>query len=132
MKTTQELNNLKSQDIYSLILFALYKLREIPEYSTLSELAYIVDKENLLKLCEYFGGLTIKIPTIEDLEFTMYALSVYQHVNIEGMQLDEALRGSGCKHEDLTRVRSDYIKLCDILKKYNFTHRDFYGEENNV
>ena len=77
MKTTQELNNLKSQDIYSLILFALYKLREIPEYSTLSELAYIVDKENLLKLCEYFGGTTIHIPTIDELESILYSLLLY-------------------------------------------------------
>lgn len=26
------------------------------EYSSLSELAYILDKDNLLNLCEFFGG----------------------------------------------------------------------------
>ena len=44
------------------------KIKDLPEYSTLSELAYILDKKSLLKLCEYFGGITMTIPTIEDLE----------------------------------------------------------------
>ena len=59
---------LKYIDVYSLMLFAMFKLRDIPEYASLSEMVYILDKDSLLKLCEYFGGLTIKIPTIEELE----------------------------------------------------------------
>ena len=59
---TKGLNNLKEQDWYSMALFCLYKLIEVPEYSSLGELPYVLDKENLLNLCEYFGGQTIKIP----------------------------------------------------------------------
>ena len=55
-KTNQELLSIKELDIYSLILFALFKLRDIPDYLVLSELVYVLDKDNLLKLCEYFGG----------------------------------------------------------------------------
>ena len=61
----KELDNLKMTDTFSLILFVLYKIRDVKEYSTLSELAYILDKDALLNLCEYFGGMSIKIPTIE-------------------------------------------------------------------
>ena len=50
------LNKLTESDIWSFILFALFKMREIPEYTSLSELVYILDKTTLLKLCEYFGG----------------------------------------------------------------------------
>ena len=37
------LEELDKRDIYSLILLILYRLKEIPEYSTLSELVYILD-----------------------------------------------------------------------------------------
>ena len=62
----KDLTTLKEPDLYSLSMFTLYKLVDIPEYSSISELSYILDKTNLLKLCEYFGGTTIKIPTLND------------------------------------------------------------------
>lgn len=87
-----DLDSLKVNDIYSLILFALYKYKNIPQYSTLSELVYILDKDSLLKLCEYFGGMTIKIPTIEDIEILIYALLVYQKVDIQGEDFSVVLK----------------------------------------
>jgi hypothetical protein len=86
-----ELDNLRTKDIYSLILFALFKLKDLPEYSALSELAYILDKENLLKLCEFFGGMTITIPTMQELESIVYSLVLYQYVNIDGMEYNDAV-----------------------------------------
>ena len=86
-----ELDNLRTKDIYSLILFALFKLKDLPEYSALSELAYILDKENLLKLCEFFGGMTITIPTMQELESIVYSLVLYQYVNIDGMDYNDAV-----------------------------------------
>ena len=68
MTLRNELNKLTDSDIYSLILFALYKMNETNEYSSLSELSYLLDKESLLKLCEFYGGTTIRIPTINELE----------------------------------------------------------------
>ena len=82
----QNLDNLKSADIYSMILFALYKLIDIPEYSALSELAYVLDRKNLLNLCEYFGGITIKIPTIDELTELTDALLLYQYVKIDKLK----------------------------------------------
>ena len=65
---TDNLKRLNTLDIYSTILFVLFKTQNIPSQSTLSELVYILDKNSLLKLCEFYGGQTITIPTIEDLE----------------------------------------------------------------
>ena len=90
-RPTTELDNLRTKDIYSLILFALFKLKDLPEYSALSELAYILDKENLLKLCEFFGGMTITIPTMQELESIVYSLVLYQYVNIDGMEYNDAV-----------------------------------------
>ena len=83
MSIKRELDNLTEADIYSLMLFALYKTNELPEYSSLSQLSYILDKDNLLKLCEYFGGTTIRIPTVSELELLLNSLLVYQLVDIE-------------------------------------------------
>ena len=118
MRIKEELVKLKEMDIYSLILFSLFKLRDIPEYSTLSELAYILDKDNLLKLCEYFGGITIKIPTIDELESLVYSLVLYQYVDIDKMDYKDAINIIGHKSSDLRKVKSDYIKLKEILSKY--------------
>ena len=41
------LNILQLSDIYSLMLFIIYKLQDIPEYAVLSELCYLLDGANL-------------------------------------------------------------------------------------
>ena len=119
----EELNKLNKMDIYSLILFSLFKLRKIPEYSALSELVYILDKDSLLKLCEYFGGTTIKIPTIKELENLVYILVLYQYVSIEKMKYEDAVKIIGFNSSDLKRVKSDYKKLCDIIEEYDIKTR---------
>lgn len=42
-KINTEIAKLNEMDTYSLILFTLFKLRDIPEYATLSELVYILE-----------------------------------------------------------------------------------------
>ena len=68
MSINKELSKLKETDIWSLLMFVLYKVKDTEEYSSLSELSYVLDKRNMLKLCEYFGGSTLYIPTIDELE----------------------------------------------------------------
>lgn len=120
-KTNQELLSIKELDIYSLILFALFKLRDIPDYLVLSELVYVLDKDNLLKLCEYFGGNTLYIPTIEELESILYSLLLYQYVDIEHMEYDKAVELLGQKSSRLRKIKSDYLKLHDVLANYSFS-----------
>ena len=120
---TQGLNNLKERDLYSLSLFCLYKLIGTNEYSSLSELSYVLDKENLLNLCEYFGGQTIKIPTISEIESLVYSLLLYQYVKVENMEYNEAIKLSGHESKDLRAVKSNYHKLLDVMQNYTFqTH----------
>jgi hypothetical protein len=123
MKIKEKLLTFKDIDIWSLILFTLYKIKDTPEFSTISELAYVLDKDSMLKLCEYFGGLTIKIPTIEELEDLVYALVIYQHVNIDGMNYNDAIKLIGEKSSNLRNIKFNYMKICDILDKYEFEKR---------
>ena len=123
MRIKERLLTFKDADMWSLILFALYKIKDLPEYSSISELAYVLDKENLLKLCEYFGGLKIRIPTIDELEELVYALVLYQHVNIDSMEYDEAVKMLGEKTSNFRSIKSSYEKICEILKNYEFSSR---------
>lgn len=117
------LSELNKKDIYTNALFILYKLSDLPEYSVISELAYILDKKSLLKLCEYFGGLTIKIPTIEEIEDILYLLLAYQLINEENKSFDEAFDLIASKVDNVNKLKKQYSKLVSILEDYEFTQR---------
>lgn len=127
-RTQKELLSIKELDIYSLILFALFKLRSVPDYMVLSELVYVLDKDNLLKLCEYFGGSTIKIPTIKELESVVYSLLLYQYVDIENMNYNDAIQLLGQDSTDLRQIKSDYLKLKDVLNSFSFNRKPEINE----
>ena len=114
-----ELSNLKETDLWSFILFALYKCKDLPEYSGLSELAYILDKKNFLKLCEYFGGLTLHIPTVTELETFLNALLLYKDVDIEHQSLEKA---SANLHDDLDlrEIKAAYLSIKKVMAEYSF------------
>lgn len=86
-----DINNLNLSDIYSLMLFILYKIKDVPEYAVLSELCYLLDGSNLTRLLTYFAGKTITIPTEAEFIRLTNALLLYQYVNIEGASLTDAL-----------------------------------------
>ncbi len=115
----KDLDNLKMTDTFSLILFVLYKLRDVDEYSAISELAYVLDKDSLLGLCEYFGGLTIRIPTIDELESIVNSLLLYQYINIDGISYNEAINKIGFDSHQLRKIKKDYNKVCSILEGYS-------------
>lgn len=121
---SMSLKNLKSKDLYSLSLFCLYKLMGVPEYSSLSELIYVLDKENFLNLCEYFGGQTITIPTPDELNDLVCSLLLYQYVKLDGMDYVEACNLIGHNSRDLRAVKANYHKLCEVLKDYSFDVRE--------
>lgn len=121
-KIKEELLTLKETDAWSIILFSLYKLYNIPEYSSLSELAYLLDRDGLLKLCEYFGGQTIKIPTIEELEILVKALLLYQYTEVNGMAYEDAIKlvSTG----KTKALRAAYSHICEIMSNYTFSSRE--------
>ena len=118
MNMNSELDKLKTRDVYSLILFILYKIKNNEKYSTLSELAYIVDKESLLNICQYFGGLTITIPTIDEFEDILNVLLLYQKVDIEGKDLDKTLDDFGIRRRNKENMITLYQQVQDILGSY--------------
>lgn len=122
-RISNELNNLKETDLWSLILFALFKVREIPEFASLSELAYVLDKKNLLNLCALFGGMTITIPTINDLELMLYSLLLYEYIDVKHYSMDEALDMLDQDNIDYRDIKKNYLKVRDLLNQYSFSSR---------
>lgn len=118
---SSNLNALKLSDIYSLILFVIYKIQDIPDYAVLSELCYLLDGSNLTRLLTYFAGKTITFPTADDFATMSNALLLYQYVNIEGKSLTEAyLR----LDKDITpkqkeKITDLYVKILPVMKQYN-------------
>ena len=110
----------KNFDIYSMLLFALFKLKNDPKYSTLSELAYLVDYNSLLNIFEYFGGLTIKVPTISEFKLVLNALILFEKVNIGNVDYNTALREFDKTKNELQEIEETYATLCKVIKDYDF------------
>jgi hypothetical protein len=116
----KNLNNLHLSDIYSLMLFILFKVQEIPEYAVTSELCYLLDGANMTRLLTYFAGKTVTFPTAAEMTIVTNALLMYQYINIDG----ETFTAAQNKLGDLTKKEKDnitdlYVKLLPIMKQYN-------------
>lgn len=114
------LNSLQLSDIYSLMLFIMYKVQDIPEYAVLSELCYLLDGSNLTRLLTYFAGKTVTFPTEEEFAVVTSALLMYQYINING----ESYANAQAKLTDLTAKQKDkaselYLKIIPIMRQYN-------------
>ena len=121
MNMNSELRNLKTKDLYSLILFILYKLKEDPKYSTLSELAYILDKDSLLNLCQYYGGLTITIPTMSEIDHVLNALLLYQKVQVDGLDFDTVFNSIDLRQKEKEQILDLYKCIINIMSKYSIS-----------
>ena len=114
------LEQLDKKDIYCLILFFLYRLKEIPEYSTLSELIYILDNESFIKFLNYYGGKTIKVPNVDDLSIILDALLVYEKQQNEKLSIDEALKDLGIDKNKKQEILKIVCLIPELLENYDF------------
>lgn len=115
------LENFRVVDVYSFILFALYKMSDLPEYATLSELVYTMDRKSLFNFLECFGGTTIRVPTTRELKLVVNALLVYKLVNIEGKDLNAVIRTLDTQGFQISDILNVYKDISELLKDYTFT-----------
>jgi len=119
----EKLEGLEMTDVYSMILFAVYKMKDIPEYHTLSELAYILDNDSLFNFLEYFGGMTIKVPTMKEFKLVINALLLYQYVDIEEIPFQQALKLLDSEDYKTAEIKSCYFKVKEVLNNYDFRRK---------
>lgn len=116
----KNLNALHLSDIYSLMLFILFKVQDIPEYAVTSELCYLLDGANMTRLLTYFAGRTVTFPTEAEMTTVTNALLMYQYINIDG----DTFVAAQNKLDKLTKKEKDevtelYVQLLPIMKQYN-------------
>lgn len=114
------LDKLSTKDVQSMLMFVLFKLREIPEVAPLSQLVYLLDENSLIKLLKYFGGQTITFPTIEDLRILIHTLTLYKSVDIDHDDFDSKL--AEVPSEILTPVTDLYNEVKDLMEEYVFVN----------
>ena len=116
----ENLNTLELSDVYSLMLFVLYKVQDIPEYAVLSELCYLLDSRSLTRLFTYFAGKTITIPTESEFKILTNLLLLYQKVNLDRKSYSDAIAElKDLTAKEKTSVTNLYLQIIDIMNNYN-------------
>ncbi len=114
---TSDLSKLTENDVLNIILYGIYKLTKDPRYSTLGELIYTLDKDNLYKLCSEFGGTVIKIPTLEELRNATKAFLIYQEVH-KGRQFAKVCEELEVVPSERKEILELFGVLSEILEGY--------------
>lgn len=120
IKIYDALNSLKKEDIYSLMLFTLYKLKDDPQYLTLTELCYLLDGDSLMKFLRYYGGMTITIPETKDLRLLLQGLRLFQYVQVNGGDFAQGLSALVGGEFTAAEIKEVYAKLCEVTSEYDF------------
>jgi len=126
----QDLSNLNKDDIYGLMLIMLYASSNNPKYSTLNELAYILDHSSFLNFIKYFEGQTITIPTMQEIKTSLKTLLLYQYSVVDHMEWLDALSKAGFTQEEThgakrrlcafkKQLENNEYKLGGIINDYN-------------
>lgn len=121
MKAKLDLTRLTDQDMTTLLLFSLYKLQNNPKYATLSSLAFLLDKETLVKFLGLYGGLDIRVPTLQEFQLLVNALRIYNNVNLEGRDISSVSSAIIKANPAIDKkvLMETYVRVCDILKDYS-------------
>ena len=114
-----DLDNMNLADVYSLMLFLLYKIKDIPEYAVLSEMCYLLDSNGIQRILTYFAGKTIKVPTKDDFKILANALLLYQSVNIDRKSFTDSISELDLTAQQKEEVTDLYVKIIPIVNNYN-------------
>jgi len=125
MSTSNLLSKFKEPDVYAILCGYLYEFKEIPEYSVLSELTYLMDSKSFINLIKYFGGQTIRIPTREEFQAAVKVLLLLQYFEIEKKPWRESLQLAGFQTSEGRSAQKKLDKLKDTLKNYNYNNRNY-------
>lgn len=87
---------------FAYLLTLMPPLHNVPEFAWLPELFSIIGHEQLINLCKYCGGETIRIPTLEQITDSIYALQWFYDVYIS-------------KKKNVTEVPVKLHKLFDAI-----------------
>lgn len=118
--------SMNDSDIYSAMLGFLYELHEIPQFSLLSELIYMVnDKESFLNILEGFAGKTVRFPTEEELADSLQVLKLYHFYENEHRTWKDSVKLAGFDSSSGKLATNKLNALKETIKKYNYGNRSY-------
>ena len=120
-----DLNFLNPRDAYAVATALLYALRVQPQYSVISELPYLLDYDSFIKFIKYYGGQTIRVPTLEEMSEVFKLMLLYQYHEVDTLDWKTSLKKSGYRDEDSWSVKAKLQILKKILKDQDFGGRDY-------
>jgi len=123
MNTTELVSELSKQDVYAVMCSFLYDLRQVPEYSTLSELCYLLDPKSFQNLINYFGGKTFRVPSKEELKDCVQVLRLFQYYEVEHRPWKDAVVLAGFPTSSGKSAKNKLEKLKETMEQYNFGNR---------
>ncbi len=116
MLTDKELQKLGQSDVYAVVCETLFALRDVPSYSIMSDLAYLLDKDSFTNLVKYFGGSLIQIPTIDEFKKTIRVILLHQYFNIENMSWRESLVKAGYERSETRQAQKQLMQFSNVLE----------------
>lgn len=95
---------------FQYLLELMRPLHSIPQYSYLPELFAIIDFDNFVDLCNFCGGETIQVPTIDELNKSLTALQWFYDIFIKHTK---TLQDMPKEYSELVgKIHSIYAKDC--------------------
>lgn len=125
MSTSNLLSKFMEPDVYAILCGYLFEFKEIPEYSILSELTYLLDSKSFINLIKYFEGQTVRIPTREEFQSAIKVLLLLQYFEIERKPWKESLQLAGFQTSEGRSAQKKLDKLKATIKNYNYTNRNY-------
>lgn len=122
-KLLKEIPLLEKEDTLSLAMTMLYFISKDNHYETTGKLSLLLDQRSFLNFIKYYGGKTIKVPTLEQLSEMIKYVLIYQYHYIESLEWDESIKQSGLilKSPDEKEKVIKKIEGFDMyLRKYNY------------
>ena len=127
--TASELvSKIEEQDIYAILCSFLYDLKQVPEYSIISELCYLCDVNSFKKLMVYLGGRTIRIPTKEEFSEVMQTLLLFQYYEVEKRPWKECVLKAGFDSKSGKMAKNRLEKLKQTIENINIGNRTYWGD----
>lgn len=108
-----------NSDIYYMALTLLHILREEDSFSDTARLSLLLDEDNFDRLIDNCGGMTITIPTRDEVNRALKSLVYYQLVRLYHKSTKEALELSGVSLTDAAKVQSMGRRINRFFKSIN-------------
>ncbi len=113
----RDLSRMSQSDIYSIVCELLYVVKDNPNYSAMSELAYILNQESFIKFIKYFGGTTLAVPTLDDFKQTLKVMQLYHYFNVQNMSWKDALVKAGFERNETRSAQRKLMQFTEVLNK---------------